>query len=74
MKAKELSAKELAARIREGLRRCLPETEEDAALTCDTCPYMRRCMTDGGKLVGLPESMIRDVRALAAAMERTAGS
>lgn len=58
--------KRIADRIREGLRRCMPVTKADNALTCDTCPYNRICdQTDYAVTAArLPVTMINDIRKL----------
>jgi len=46
-------------KILEALRRCLPETEIDGMLGCDTCPY-EGCESS----VGIPINLMEDIRTL----------
>ena len=46
-------------KILEALRRCLPETEIDGMLGCDTCPY-EGCESS----VGMPINLMENIRTL----------
>ena len=51
---------ELRDQIIEGLAACLPETDKDAAIGCEGCPY-GCCKADA---VRVPVTLLEDVRAL----------
>jgi len=46
-------------KILDGFRHCMPETEEDGKLSCDTCPYYR-CYDS----VQLSVELVEDIRTL----------
>ena len=48
-----------AEKILEGMRRCMPVTESDGELGCDTCPYSEQC---GGESLRIPVAMLEDIR------------
>ena len=58
--------KRIADRVSAALRRCLPVTKADAQLTCETCPYQKRCDQGNYELsaVRLPTVLIEDIRRL----------
>jgi len=56
---------ELRDQIIEGLAACLPETDEDAAIGCEGCPY--GCSK--ADAVRVPLTLLEDVRALLKALK-----
>lgn len=59
-------------KVIKGLAACMPQTEEDAAIGCNGCPYHGHpCGGDyqDNNHVNLPVAMIEDVRALLKAQE-----
>lgn len=58
--------KPIAEKIRSGLSHCLPVTEEEGELTCETCPYQADCENSKNEVtsVRLPITMIKDIRLL----------
>lgn len=55
---------ELARKILDGLAHCVPETQVDAAMSCDTCPYNRDCHGNVGSIL-LPIEFVEDIRRFA---------
>ena len=59
-------------KVIKGLAACMPQTEEDAAIGCDGCPYNGnpcRCDYQDNDHVNLPVRMIEDIRDLLKAQE-----
>ena len=59
-------------KVIKGLAACMPQTEEDAAIGCNACPYNGHpCGGDyqDNDHVNLPVAMIEDVQALLKAQE-----
>lgn len=59
-------------KVIKGLAACMPQTEEDAAIGCNACPYNGHpCGGDyqDNDHVNLPVAMIEDIRALLKAQE-----
>ena len=47
-------------KVIKGMAVCVPQTDADAGLSCDDCPYGWNC----GEHASLPVKMIEDIRAL----------
>lgn len=57
-------------KVLKGLAACIPQTEEDAEIGCNACPYNGHpCGGDYQDYVTLPVEIIEDVRALLKAQE-----
>lgn len=62
----------MCEKVLKGLAACMPQTEEDAAIGCNACPYNGHpCGGDyqDNDHVNLPVAMIEDIRALLKAQE-----
>ena len=57
---------DMVEKILNGLRHCMPWTEQDGILTCDTCPYYR---CDGS--VTLSAELVEDIRKLLKEQQET---
>jgi len=60
-----MNENELREQIINGLAACFPETEEDAEIGCEGCPY-GCCKADA---VSVPMTMLEDIRALLKAQQ-----
>ena len=53
---------ELARKILDGLAHCLPESETDRLLSCETCPYVSECNGWSAGTIRLPLELVEDMR------------
>lgn len=54
----------LARKVLDGLAHCVPETEVDGRLVCETCPYDAKCYGRNGA-IWLPVELVEDMRRFA---------